>query len=137
MIPENPVVRVVVGRSNACAAANIKEEEGYASHVSVQLSLQGKCTMDPLDPKGPCIHCKKAGMTAIECGGKALPGRRTGVVKPTQWDKSTARFILENGGEDSKELLAELHRNREAGEDNLVIPDSGVGKGIETYPTYP
>jgi hypothetical protein len=135
VLPGNLIVQVVVGRLNACAAVSIKEEEGCASHVSVQLSLQGKCTMDPLDPKGPCIQCKKVGMTAIECGGKALPGRRTGIVKPTQWDKSTARFILENGGEDSKELLAELHRKREVGEDNLVIPNSGVG--METNPTYP
>ena len=90
--------------------------------------------MDPLDPTGPCIYCKNAGMTAMECGGKALPGCRTGIAKPARWYKSTARFILENGDEDSKELLAELHRKHEAGEDTLVTTDSVVG---ERYPTFP
>jgi len=76
-------------------------------------------------------------MTAIECGGQALPGHRAGIAKPTKWYKSTSRFILENAGEDSRELLAELHRNTEAEEDTLVITDSGVGVTMETHPTNP
>ena len=125
------------GGFNVSAAASIKEETGCVSHLLVQLSLQGKCAMDPSDPTGPCIHCKKAGMTAMECGGRALPGRRKGIAKPTKWEKSTARFILENGGKDSKEPLAELDRKREAREDTLMVNDTGVGVSIETYPKNP
>ena len=93
--------------------------------------------MDPLDPTGPCVHCKKAGMTALECGGKAFPGQRKGIAKPTRWEKSTARFILENGGEESKELLAELHRKREAGEDILAITEIGVNMRDISHESVP
>jgi hypothetical protein len=63
--------------------------------------------MDPSDPEGPCTHCRKAGLTAKQCGGQSFPIAKGGIAKPSRWRKGMVRFLLEHGQEDSPEIVEE------------------------------
>jgi hypothetical protein len=46
--------------------------------------MQAPCVKDLNDPDGPCVPCRKAGLTASACGTISLPPSRMARLRPPQ-----------------------------------------------------